>query len=317
MITETTDRPQRPRAPAHRRTALASTLSAGIAAVWLRGDPQETSHEPPRQFSPGLSRAGRRHPLPGLYCLKRHPIPIQAHFRHCLVLTYAVDPHAVAPLVPPGMMLDLFEDRAMLAVALVQTEALRPRGWPRWTGRDFFLAGYRVFVKYRTPERRTLRGLRILRSDTDRLLMVAGGNLLTHYQYRRCDARVVATGDRLDIRVRTPHRQADLHVRANLAGDGALPAGSPFATWQQARRFAGPLPYTFDYEPQTHSVILIKATRSRWQPRPVSVEVTENTFLDTEPFADANPVLVCAFHVGDVPYGWERGVRHVLPEQPR
>ena len=41
---------------------------------------------------------------------------------------------------------------------------------------------------------------------------------------------------------------------------------SPFANLEDARRFAGPLPYTFDYEPETNSIVMIKATRTRWEP---------------------------------------------------
>jgi SAM-dependent methyltransferase len=59
----------------------------------------------------------------------------------------------------------------------VQQAPARGSFLPRLFGQDFFLAGYRVFVKFRTAGARTLRGLYILRSDADRALMVAGGNL--------------------------------------------------------------------------------------------------------------------------------------------
>jgi hypothetical protein len=42
----------------------------------------------------------------------------------------------------------------------------------------------------------------------------------------------------------------------------ALPAGSPFSSVREARRFAGPLPFTFDYEEQTHSIVAVYATRT-------------------------------------------------------
>src|SRR5207237_8107398 len=118
-----------------------------------------------------------------------------------------------------------------------------------------FLTGYRVFT--RVASRPSLRGLRILRSDTDRLLMALGGNLLTHYAYVHCRAAMKAEGESLRVSVSSPGGAADLEVVADLSSRPAsLPAGSPFATLEDARRFAGPLPYTFDSEPEPHSIVM-------------------------------------------------------------
>ena len=39
------------------------------------------------------------------YQLKRHPLPVQAWFRHSLVLTYAFPRNLLQPLLPPGLEL--------------------------------------------------------------------------------------------------------------------------------------------------------------------------------------------------------------------
>ena len=244
--------------------------------------------------------------------LRRHPISIQAHFRHCLTLTYALPADALRPLLPPGLELDTLDGHGFVAVALVQTESLRPAGLPRAVGQDFFLAGYRVFTRFRTPEGRVLRGLRILRSDTDRTRMMVGGNLLTHYNYHRCEATLDASGARLRVAVRTPDRTGDLDVTADLS-DAALPDGSPFPSPRHARRFAGPMPFTFDYEQETHAIVVIKANRTNWSPTPVRVDVGHISFFDQPVFATCTPVLAAAFHVPDVDYRWERGVHVPLP----
>ncbi|HEY8021931.1 MAG TPA: DUF2071 domain-containing protein [Thermoanaerobaculia bacterium] len=247
-----------------------------------------------------------------LHLLKRHPLPVRAFFRHCLVLTYALPEPALAPLLPPGLTLDGYEGLGFLAIAMVQTERLRPVGVPAALGQDFFLTGYRIFSRFRTAAGRTLRGLRILRSDTDSRLMVRAGNLLTHYNYARCDARTREEDGRLEVRVDTGGA-ADLHVIADLAGKPApLPPGSPFPTLAAARRFAGPLPYTFDYEAETRSIVRIEGVRQRWNPEPVSVEVRECAFLARQPFA-RQAVLASAFHLSGVPYLWRRGIREPLP----
>ena len=250
-----------------------------------------------------------------LYRLRRHPIPVRAHFDHSLVLTYALPAHVLEPLLPPGLTLDTYDGYGFVAVAMVQTRDLRPTFLPRVFGQDFVLTGYRIFTKFRTPAGRTLRGLRILRSDADRALMVAGGNLLTHYNYRKCDASVAATQKALAICIRTPGGAADVDVTADLSADGNLPADSPFRTLHDARRFAGPLPYTFDYEPQTHAIIAIKGVRENWSPRLVDVDVRQLWFFNREAFAGVTPILASAFHVRDIPYRWLRGVRYPLAPQ--
>lgn len=248
-----------------------------------------------------------------MYWLKRHPVPIEAFFRHSLVLTYALPREVLTPLLAPSLTLDTFGDFGFLAIALVQTEGLRPLGAPRFTGRDFFLSGYRIFARYTSKSGAHLRGLRILRSDTDNPLMALGGNLLTHYHYHLARVRISETPTQIEYSIGTPRQTADLQVRADLTSRPAsLPASSPFPDLETARRFAGPLPYTFDYEAQTNSLILIKGVRKKWDPQPIQVEVARNTFLQNPLFQGATPVLANAFFIENISYRWERGRRETL-----
>lgn len=240
--------------------------------------------------------------------LRRHPIPIDAHFDDCLTLTYAVPADVLRPLVPPGLQLETLRGYGFIAVALVQTESLRPAWLPRVFGRNFFLAGYRVFVRMQAPDGRILRGLHILRSDANSALMVSAGNLLTHYNYRRCEAAIRSSNGRIDIAVRTADSSGDLDMTATL-DDAVLPVESPFSSLREARRFAGPLPFTFDYEPETHAIVAIQATRTNWAPRPIGVDVRRISFFGQPMFRGSTPTLAAAFHVGGVDYRWERGVR--------
>ena len=246
--------------------------------------------------------------------LRRHPIAIQAHLRDCLTLTYALPPIVLRRLLPPGLELETYGGYAFVAVALVQTESLRPAGLPERMGQDFFLAGYRIFTTFAPATGPTMRGLRILRSDANRARMVAGGNLLTHYNYHPCDASIEPSADRIRVTVRTRDHGGDLDVTADLA-HATLPAGSPFHSVRDARRFAGPLPFTFDYERETHAIIAINARRTNWRPAPVAVDVRCISFFDQAVFDGCTPVLAAAFHVKDIDYRWERGVRYALSEE--
>ena len=73
-----------------------------------------------------------------LHRFKRHPISIVAHFRHSLVLTYALPRECLEPLLPPGLILDTHGDLGFVAIAMVQTESLRPSFCPRFVRKSAF-----------------------------------------------------------------------------------------------------------------------------------------------------------------------------------
>jgi hypothetical protein len=247
------------------------------------------------------------------HLLQRHPLPITAWFRHSLVLTYGFPAETLQPILTPGLVLDTFEGCGFLAIAIVETQALRPAFAPAVFGQDFVLTGYRVFARFRCADGRQLRGLRILRSDANHRRMVWGGNLLTRYDYRLSAAEILETADALAVNITTPRGEADVRVVAHVTTPAAAPpAGSPFRNLREARRFAGPLPFTFDYERETHSIIAIEGVRENWKPMPIPVEVDRLSFLDRPPFNQAPARLANAFYVRDIPYTWKRGVRHVL-----
>lgn len=237
--------------------------------------------------------------------LRRHPFAVEAYFDRSVVLTYAFPEERLRGYLPECLSLDTYEDQhAFVAVAVVQTRGLRPRGFPRLLGRDFLLLGYRIFVRYRNEGGRRLRGLYILRSETDRKSMELLGNLFTRYRYARTDVSLQDDGERTMVR----SRSAGLRVTVDRTPDNgpSLPQGSPFASWQDARRFAGPLPFTFSVEPETRRVVIIEGVRTNWAPRPVRVLEHRVPFVDS--LTDCTPVLASAFLTEQIPYRWKKGV---------
>lgn len=235
--------------------------------------------------------------------LKTHPFPVEAFFEHSLVLTFAVPRAELAALLPAPLVPDTFaDDWGFLAVALVQTRHLRPKGFPAWLGQDFFLIGYRAFVRYPSPTGKRLRGLYILRSETDKKRMTMLGNLMTHYQYHTVDITQQRTAGHLHIE----SRQADFHVTiAPSAPNVPLPPLSPFATWAEARRFAGPLPFTFSADAKAGRMLIVEGVREHWQPQPVAVESHRAGFFEQLGFSELR--LANAFAVHNVPYFWKKG----------
>ncbi len=235
-------------------------------------------------------------------CLRKHPFPVDAYFHKSLVLGYAGRPEDFQPLIPPCLALDLVDNTwAFAAVALVDTRHLRPHRLPSALGRDFLLIGYRIFVRYTNASGRRLRGLYILGSETNRRSMKVLGKLFTSYDYSLTDIHWDTAND-----CDTINSSTGLQVSARqVESDPILPKQSPFANWREARRFAGPMPFTFSFDASTNEVILVEGCRSQWTPRPMIVEANHVPFFDSVGLRDLT--LANAFLVEQVPYHWRKG----------
>lgn len=244
--------------------------------------------------------------------LKNHPFAVDAFFTNSTVLTFAVPKQQLQALIPECVTLDTFNDTwAFVAVALVQTKQLRPQGFPKFLGNDFFLIGYRIFVRYTNNAGKRLRGLYILKSETDKKKMELLGNIFTHYQYTTTDITTVKTRD--SFTYASVKSGFNIEVATDTS-DVALPTHSPFANWKEARRFAGPLPFTFTYNAAAKQVLIIEGVRENWQPLPLNVVHQNISFLQAPAFKDA--LLASAFTVNNIPYSWKKGKIETWKPQP-
>lgn len=235
--------------------------------------------------------------------LKNHPFAVAAYFERSTVLTFAVPKEQLASLLPDCLKLDTFQDKwAFIAIAMVQTKHLRPKGMPKFLGNNFFLIGYRIFVKYHTSYGKRLRGLYILKSETNKQKMAFFGNIFTHYNYTTTDINL---SEQNDIR-QFSSRKSNFNFQVSTKEvEADLPNGSPFSEWKEARRFAGPLPFTFTYDSEDQSVLIIEGVRSNWKPKAIHIINYQFEFL--EKMNLQNMVLANAFEITEVPYYWKKG----------
>jgi hypothetical protein len=238
-----------------------------------------------------------------MFSLKNHPFAVETFFKTSLVITYAIPKDELKDLIPPCLELDTFNDQwAFVAVALVDTKGLRPKGFPAFMGNDFILTGYRIFTRYTNNLGKRLRGLYILKSETNKKKMSFFGNIFTHYNYTTTDIKFIASKDKLVV----SSEKSDLYVEVILNKEAiSLPAGSPFHDWKEARRFAGPLPFTFTYNDKTKEVLIIEGVRQHWTPSPVEIVKSHAGFIDKKGFKGI--VTANAFVVENIPYHWKKG----------
>ena len=228
---------------------------------------------------------------------------MEAHFESTLVLTFAVPKDQLQNLIPECLELDTFQDKwAFIAIAMVQTTGLRPKGFPKFLGNDFFLIGYRIFVRHTNNEGKRLRGLYIIKSQTNKKKMEFFGNIFTHYNYTTTDIEQTKRENLKKIK----STQSKFEITIELTEDEiSLPENSPFTEWKDARKFAGPLPHTFTVNRKNKTILTILGVRQNWKPKPVKVESYYFDFLNQLKLQ--NIVLASAFEVKNIPYSWEKG----------
>lgn len=201
--------------------------------------------------------------------LKNHPFAVEAFFESSFVLTFAVPKKELELLIPPCLTLDTFNDKwAFIAVAMVQTTGLRPKGFPKIFGNDFFLIGYRIFVQYNNNSGKRLRGLYILESETDKKKMAFLGNIFTHYNYTTTD--IIQTHDNHITEIKSIQSK-----------------------------------FKITFETPNEEVLIIEGVRQNWKPNPVKVIDYNMPFLHDLKLNDVT--LANAFVINNIPYYWKKG----------
>ncbi len=247
-----------------------------------------------------------------LQFLQNHPFAVEAFFESSLVLTFAVPKEELQNRIPPCLELDTFQGKwAFIAVAMVQTKNLRPKGFPSFLGSDFFLIGYRIFVKYHTNAGKRWRGLYILKSETNQKRMELLGSIFTQYKYDTVDIQEVKTPNKIQVSSSKSNFNVEVEEQENVP----LPSKSPFADWKEARRFAGPLPFTFTYQAKTQSVLIIEGVRQNWKPQAVQVTDYHIPFLEELQLNEV--VLANAFIIKNIPYHWKKGRIETWKPEPQ
>lgn len=238
-----------------------------------------------------------------MFSLKNHPFAVETTFEKSIVLTFAIAKEELENLIPECLELDVFDEKyAFVAVALVSSKNLRPKGFPQLMGDDFILVGYRVFVKYIDNRDKRLRGLYILKSETNKKKMSFFGNIFTHYNYTTTDISFEKHNDLLELK----SEKSKFNILINTKGENvSLPKNSPFIDWKEARRFAGPLPFTFTYNKSKKEVLIIEGVRQNWIPKPIEIQSYSIAFIDKFDFK--NVILANAFMIEDIPYYWKKG----------
>jgi len=149
---------------------------------------------------------------------------------------------------------------------------------------------------------KNLRGLFIIKSETDKKKMELLGNFFTHYNYSTTDIQKSFNNNNTIIKSIKSNFKIELDTKNDQVD---LPQNSPFTDWKEARKFAGPLPFTFTYDNNSKKVLIIEGVRQNWTPIPLKVIDYNFKFLDSLNIKSI--ILANAFIINNIPYYWKKG----------
>ena len=130
------------------------------------------------------------------------------------------------------------------------------------------------------------------------------GNTFTHYNYSHTDISQIQ-GDNVR-KISSVKSNFEVIVELDKPENTELPPNSPFANWKEARRFAGPLPFTFTHKKDKEQILIIEGVRQNWTPKPVRVLWQQFSFIEALGLKGGH--LANAFEVTQVPYYWKKGI---------
>jgi uncharacterized protein YqjF (DUF2071 family) len=157
---------------------------------------------------------------------------LTAEWRWLVMLNYEVPPEVLAPFVPRGTSLDLWQGRALVSVVgfrFIDTRVVRV---PIPFHRNFDEVNLRFYVRRELPEGEVRRGVVFIRELVPKPMIAWVARALYNEPYRALPMRSETPSAPTEVpgsiryawRRRTPAGETWEHVAARAGGDASVPA---------------------------------------------------------------------------------------------
>lgn len=222
--------------------------------------------------------------------------------RRRLLLNFRVEPAVIARQLPAPFVPKLHDGSAIAGICLIRLEAIRPRGIPRGLGFSSENAAHRIAVQW-ASDGGMQEGVFIPRRDSNSLINQLAGGRLFPGEHHAARFQVVESGDSISLEMVSTQGDAAIRVSADVST--GLPAGSIFASVDEASRFfePGSLGYSLTRREGTlHGVVLRTKT---WLVEPLAVnEVQSSYFSDSSRFPKGSITFDHGLIMRNVEHEW-------------
>lgn len=233
--------------------------------------------------------------------MRKNPLTMKGAIERCWLFAFRTSAAEAAARLPSPLEPVTFGGCAFWNVVVCRVEAMRPRFAPRFLGMSYWHVAYRLYARFRPAAGEPIEGLYFVRSDCDRPLMAAMGNLMTDFNFHTAAVTVEERGSHVRIQVDSPDAPATADVDRGRTVE--LASGSPFGSVEQAAAFLKYKPAGLSAGPEGRvNVVRIVRDEAAWVGRPVSMTGGRWSFFDGFP---AEPEL-CT-EVEPIAYRWNAG----------
>ncbi len=231
----------------------------------------------------------------------------------CFLISLAVDPAPVEPLLPAGLELITLHGSAFWNIVVCRVRRLRPLGVPDLFGLTYWHIAHRLHVRAKARSGRRWEGLFFLRSDIDRGILTTPGNWLTDFCFHRVEMRIEESPGlfRLEIGDKDDGL-ASGRIEINRDGKTREAAPPPFDSLEERERILRYAPLGLAPDPSGSVLRIAKVDRDerRWRESLVKVMHCELRYLEDRLQGEGR--LVRATEVAPIDYVWTLGQRERL-----
>ncbi len=114
--------------------------------------------------------------------LKKLPIRYKGELHEVKLINFSVSLDEVLPLVPSGIKVREYGDRAIISMVNVKLKKMRPAGIPESFSFDYQHVAFRLLVDDAELNSGKAKGIYFLKSFTNNSFVVAAGNILSNYR---------------------------------------------------------------------------------------------------------------------------------------
>jgi len=231
----------------------------------------------------------------------------------CFLISLAVDPGAVEPLLPAGLELITLHGSAFWNIVVCRVRRLRPLGAPDLFGLTYWHIAHRLHVCAKTRSGQRWEGLFFLRSDVDRRFLAIPGNRLTDFRFHRVAMRREERPGWFRLQIgEKDDGPASGRIEINRDGKTHEAAPLPFDSVEERERILRYAPMGLAVDPSGSILRISKVDRDerRWRESPVKVMRCDLRYLEDRLQGERR--LVRATEVQPIDYVWTLGQRERL-----
>ena len=242
---------------------------------------------------------------------------VQTEWVEAVSVNYAVDPDALAALLPAPLEPELWKGTAWVQLLVSSLRGMRPQGLGALgaaLGVDFYQASYRAAVRWRARDGAWRRGGYFVRSETNDPLMRAVGNRLREFSFHDfglATMAVVRSGVELVVAIDPSAQHGQVVATLDTAEHHGAPAGSQ---WRDVDELFDPLIECYDaFGVADGHMYVLTIDRGPWNARFAHPrELWAEYFVDG-PLGHGASRLDSVLHIPRCPYRWRPLKREPLP----